>query len=398
MLLWIVFTLMAAAAVFAVLWPLSRHGAVSTGGTDIAVYRDQLDEITRDRAAGLIGDAEAQAAKVEVSRRLLAAADKAEQAQTALPAGLRDRSSLWRRRITAVAALLLVPVGATALYLVIGSPQLPGEPLNARLNAIHQGAPITKLVAKVEEHLDKHPDDTRGWEVLAPIYLRLGRFADAIRANERAIALGGETAQREADLGEALTAQAGGVVTAKAKSAFERATKLDAREMKAQFFIGVAAQQDGKSDAAAEIWRGMLAKAPADAPWIPAVQHALASIGQSVAPNAVASTGPATSEAASTASAMSAPGPNAAQIDAASKMSEQNRSAMIHQMVARLAEQLKADGSDVQGWQRLLRAYMVLGERDKAKSAAANARKALASDREKLRRIDDMIKSLGLQS
>ncbi|HEU5018073.1 MAG TPA: c-type cytochrome biogenesis protein CcmI [Pseudolabrys sp.] len=396
MLLWTVFALMAAIAVFAVLWPLSRHSLAGTEGTDLAVYRDQLDEIARDRAAGLIADAEAQAAKIEVSRRLLAAAEKVEQAEIP-PAVLRGRSSLWRRRITAVAALLLVPVGATALYLALGSPQMPGEPLSARLNAIHQGAPITKLIAKVEEHLNRHPDDARGWEVVAPVYLRLGRFADAVRANEKAIEFGGETAPREADLGEALTAQAGGVVTAKAKSAFERATKLDAGEMKARFFLGVSAQQDGKIDEAADIWRGMLAKAPADAAWVPAVKQALASIGRPAPSSTTASSAPVKSESASS-TAASAPGPSAAEVAAASKMSAQDRSAMIHQMVARLAERLKADGSDVQGWQRLLRAYMVLGERDKAKSAAADARKALASDHDKLRRIDDMIKSLGLQS
>jgi cytochrome c-type biogenesis protein CcmH len=397
MLLWIVFALMAAVAVFAVLWPLSRHSVAAAGGTDLAVYRDQLDEIARDRAGGLIGEAEAQAAKIEVSRRLLAAAEKAEQAEVT-PAALRDRSSLWRRRITAAVALLFIPVGATALYLAIGSPQIPGEPLSARLNDTHQGAPITKLIAKVEMHLRAHPDDARGWEVLAPVYLRLGRFADAVRANQKAIELAGETAQRQADLGEALTAQAGGVVTAKAKTEFERAIKLNPDEMKARFFTGVAAQQDGKTDQAADIWRGMLAKGPADAAWVPAVKHALASIGRPVAAGAVASVAPAKPGTASPAPAGSAPGPSAAEIAAAGTMSAQDRSAMIHQMVARLAQRLKTNGSDVQGWQRLLRAYMVLGERDKAKSAAADARKALASDHDKLRRIDDMIKSLGLRS
>src|SRR5512141_1573931 len=99
MTLWLVFALMTAAAIFAVLWPLSRRSA-APGGSDIAVYRDQLDEIARDRAAGLIGEAEAEAAKVEVSRRLIAAADAAEAETT-----VSDRSPLWRRRVTAIAGL-----------------------------------------------------------------------------------------------------------------------------------------------------------------------------------------------------------------------------------------------------------------------------------------------------
>src|SRR5476649_1271298 len=103
MTLWFVFALMTAAAIFAVLWPLSRRGADS-GGSDIAVYRDQLYEITRDRSAGLIGEAEAEAAKVEVSRRLLAAADAAEAEKT-----VSADPPIWRRRSTAIAGLVLLP-------------------------------------------------------------------------------------------------------------------------------------------------------------------------------------------------------------------------------------------------------------------------------------------------
>ena len=223
MTLWFVFALMTAAAVFAVLWPLSWRGARVQGGSDLVVYRDQLDEIARDRVAGLIGESEAEAAKVEVSRRIIAAADREKAGKTAdAEPQARDRSSLWRRRMTAAAALLLVPAGAAALYIHLGSPQLPGEPLAARLKTIHEHSPIAKLVAQVETHLAKNPNDVRGYEVLAPVYLRLGRFEDAVRARRKVIALAGDSATREADLGEALVAAANGVVTDDAKRAFER--------------------------------------------------------------------------------------------------------------------------------------------------------------------------------
>ena len=376
MILWLAFALMTAAAVFAVLWPLSRRAPEWAGGSDIVVYRDQLDEIARDRAAGLIGEGEAEAAKVEVSRRLIAAADAAEGERTTGGA-----SPLWRRRATAVAALLLVPAGATALYMVLGSPQLPGEPLSARLNATHQNSPIAGLVARVEKQLERHPDDVRGYEVLAPVYLRLGRFADAVAARRKVIGLSGENSERQADLGEALTAEANGIVTTHAKTAFERALVLDSNNYKAKFFIGVAAEQDGKTDEAAAIWRAMLAKAPADAPWAETVRRALASIKKAPADAAPAS---------------SAPGPSASDVAAAAQMSEKDRGDMIRGMVAGLAGRLKENRGDIDGWQRLLRAYMVLGERDKAQAAAAEARSALAGDPDKLRRIEEMIKSLGL--
>jgi len=198
--LWLVFALMTAAAIFAVLWPLSRR-APARGGSELAVYRDQLAEIARDRAAGLIGEAEAEAARVEVSLRLLAAA----QAHC----GMAEPSpSLWRRRATALAALIILPAGATAIYLALGSPDLPGEPLAARIAQTHPDKSIAAMLAQVEAHLERNPDDVRGWQVIAPVYLRLGRADQAVTAQRRLLQLQGENADRDADLGEALTAAA----------------------------------------------------------------------------------------------------------------------------------------------------------------------------------------------
>lgn len=372
MLLWFVIALMTAAAIFAVLWPLGR-AADQQGGSDLAVYRDQLDEVERDLRAGLIGEADAQAARVEISRRLIAAADAAEFAHK-LPPG----SPLWRRRAAAVAAVVLLPIVAIALYLTIGSPQLPGQPLEARLRAAHQDSSIVSLVAKVEAHLERNPDDARGYEVLAPVYLRLGRLADAVSARRKLLTLSGENAERQSDLGEALTAAANGIVTADAKSAFDRALALDPAQFKAKFYIGMAAEQDGDRSQAVAVWRDMIDKAPADAPWLPVVRDAL-------------------SRVANEPPVAAAPGPSREDVAVAGTMSEKDRGEMIRGMVARLADRLKENGGDIEGWQRLLRAYMVLGERDKAHAAAAEAKRALADDPDKLRRIEDMIKSLGLE-
>src|SRR6185437_6727631 len=353
MTLWFVFALMTAAAIFAVLWPLGQ-AANAQAGSDLEVYRDQLDEIERDRAAGLIG---------------AAAADAAEFTH-ALPIG----SPLWRRRALTVGAVVLLPSMAAAFYLALGSPQLPGQPLAERVREAHQGRSIASLVSEAEAHLERNPNDIRGYEVLAPVYLRMGRFADAVSARRKLLTLGGENAGRQSDLGEALVAAANGVVTAEAKFAFERAMVLDPEELKARFYIGLAAEQDGDRRKAAEIWSAMTKNAPADAPWIPMVREALARVGAPPPGSA-------------------APGPTADDIAAAGAMSEKDRGEMIRNMVARLADRLKENGSDVEGWQRLLRAYLVLGEREKAMSAADAAKRALANDADKLRRIEDTIKS-----
>ncbi len=113
------------------------------------------------------------------------------------------------------------------------------------------------MVAQVEAHLAKNPNEGRGWEVVAPIYLRMGRFDDAVKARRQALALNGATAERQAGLGEALTAAANGIVTAEALAAFKAALALDADHVKARFFLGLAAEQDGRVERSGAIWRAL---------------------------------------------------------------------------------------------------------------------------------------------
>lgn len=382
--LYLILALMTAAAIFAVLWPLSRHPKEESGdGQDVAVYRDQLDEIERDRKAGLIADSEADAARVEISRRLLAAADSAGQ-----PAAAPSASPLWRRRAAALIALILLPALAGTLYIRWGSPHIPGAPLAGRMDAPLQNRSIEGMVAQVEAHLEKNPDDGQGWQVVAPVYMRMGRFNDAVRARAQTIRLLGSTADREADLGEAQVAAANGVVTADAKASFERALKADAGNVKAQYFSGLAAEQDGKPQEAARIWRAMLDAAPANAPFRPLIQQSLAR----VEPNA-----PAAETAQAVEPKTPQPGPTQEDMAAAQQMTPEQRQEMIRGMVDRLAERLKTDSSDFEGWLRLVRAYAVMGDKEKARDAFISARNTIGDDAEKKKRLDDLAKQMGLE-
>jgi cytochrome c-type biogenesis protein CcmH len=367
MMLWLVLAMMTAAAVFAVLVPFARRSA-GPGGSDLAVYRDQLEEIDRDRATGLIGAAEAEAAKIEVSRRLIAAADAAKADKP-----VAATSPPWRGRTAGIAALVALPVATISLYLLLGSPDLPGMPLASRAQAQDASQTIESMIARVEIYVGKNPNDGRAWEVLAPVYMRVGRYDDAARAWRNTINIGGSTAAREADLGEAMVASANGVVTAEAKAAFDRAIALDPTDVMARFYIGMAADQDGRRADAEAIWRDLLAKAPPGAPWVEMVRHAMNR-------NAPAGTTPAPATAGM-------PGPTAADIAAASKLAPDQQNQMITGMVARLAERLKKDGSDAAGWVRLVRSYRVLGETAKADAAMADARQALANDPDRLRQF-----------
>jgi cytochrome c-type biogenesis protein CcmH len=213
--------------------------------------------------------------------------------------------------------------------------------------------------------------------VLAPVYLRTGRFDDAVKARRNALRLLGPTAVREADLGQAMVAAADGVVTADARAAFDRAAALDPGDVMARYFFGLAAEQEGKREAAAAIWRKLLADAPPGARWTATVQAALAQIGEAVGPGAV-------------------PPPQAAA--GPPKPLAEPPGEMILAMVARLAERLKADGSDLDGWVRLVRSYLVLGDQAKAQAALEDGRRALASDPDKLRRLDEAASELGVKS
>ena len=363
MTLWFVFALMTAAAVFAVLWPLGRGARTERQGAETVVYKDQLAEVTRDAASGLIQPAEADAARVEISRRLLAASDA--ETNVSLTANVSVR------RAVAVFALVAMPLIAAGFYAKLGSPSIGDFPLAQRSAAPVANASLDRLIGQVETHLEKNPADGKGWEVLAPVLFKIGRYDDAVRAWRNSITYNGETSSRRADLGEAMAAAAGGVVTNEAKSELERAIALDANEVKARYLVGLAAEQDGRKADAANIWRGMLASAPQDAPWRPLVQQALARVG------------------------VDAPKLSDDTVAAAKDMSEGDRNTMIRGMVERLATRLKDNGDDVEGWLRLVRAYIVLGERDKAQSTLVQARQA-TKDAARLKQLNDGVKELGI--
>jgi cytochrome c-type biogenesis protein CcmH len=268
MLFWTALAAMTAAAVFAVLWPLSRVPRALPGeAAGVAVYRDQLAEIERDRARGLLARPEAEAAHTEIARRLLAAASEKTEPAVA---------SIQRRRIASTAALIGIPLVSLALYLSYGAPDMPDAPLAERLAPPIERQDIGMLVHRLEERLTSRPNDGQGWELIAPIYLRVGRTEDAIAAQESAIRLLGSNAARQVTLGEALIAQMPGKISPEAKAAFERALAHDAGFSPALFYLGLAAQQSGDRDAAKKYWTQVVESAgPKDMWRIPAQRHLL---------------------------------------------------------------------------------------------------------------------------
>ncbi len=367
MTLLLIFAVMTAAAVGAVIWPLIRNREDRSSGSDVMVYRDQLDEIERDLSAGLIGKVEADAARVEISRRLLGAADTAGAKPPV------SNLTPGRRRIAAAVALLALLTLAGGFYLRLGSPQLASAQQVAAPDMASAHESVEGLIAQVEAYLQANPGDGRGWEILAPVYMRLNRSSDSVTAWRHALQLLGESAERDANLAESLTAEANGVVTAEAKAAFVRAAELDGTLVTPRYYLGLAAEQDGDRAKAAKLWRDLIAEAPTNAEWVPIVRDALARVESN---------------------SDSQSGPNAADVAAGSTRPAEEESAMIQGMVERLAARLKQDGSDVEGWLRLVRSYKVLGEPDKVRAAITDAQQALATNRDKLEKLNAGLKSL----
>ena len=367
MLLWIVFAALTALVITVLVVPLyARKSAVQAGRADfdLVVYKDQLTELDRDVAAGIIGEAEAEAARNEVSRRILSARD--ERPASAADAAATTPKWLWFGTIAAIPAIAL------GIYINVGRPELPAQPLEARLEKAVANQDMVAMVRQVEKHLETNPSDANGWSVLAPIYSRMGRHDEAANAYRQVLRLSGPNAEVFADLGETMVVARDGLVDADAVKIFEAATKVDAANMKARFFLALANSQEGKAAEARSKFQAMLAEGPADAPWRPVVERELAKLtGDTPSVLPQLPKGPALSDE---------------QMQAGQQMSQTDRTAMIRGMVEGLDQRLTEDGSDLDGWLRLIRARMVLGEKDKAADALNRAKAAL----------DETGKALGL--
>ncbi|RST87220.1 c-type cytochrome biogenesis protein CcmI [Aquibium carbonis] len=375
MVFWIVLGLLTIIASLAIILPLSgsRREVAGAREHDLEVYRDQLAEIERDASRGLIGQDEAAQARAEIGRRIL----KLDVSGTGEVHTARDNALV---RGLAMAAVVAVPMMSWGLYTAFGSPDMPGQPLAERLAKDPGSSSIDELVARAEAHLRANPDDGRGWDVVAPIYLRLERVSESATAFRNAIRLLGDSAPRWTGLGEALMAGAGGVVTTQAAEAFERAAALDPADPRPKFFLATAKAQEGDLVAAAGDLRAMLETLPAESPWRPMVEQTLAQ---------------ATAEAQRRTGA-AAPGPTSDDMRAAAELSDEERADMIQVMVERLDERLRENPQDAEGWQRLVRSYVVLQRRQDAQDALARGVAALGTDTEQARELTAFAAELGL--
>ncbi|CAO3415018.1 c-type cytochrome biogenesis protein CcmI [Azospirillum doebereinerae] len=367
MLFWIFAAAMTVAVLLLIVPPLLKpaEAAPARDAYDREVYRDQLDELERDRARGLVNAAQAEAAKAEIARRMLA---------TAAPAASGDGRAPRAAKALAVVLALAVPVGALGVYSAVGRPDEPARPLASRNLEQERGGPPKSVIAaidKLKQQLAETPDDAQGWAILGQAYIKMNRNPEAVDALRRATALAKDDTELLGLFGETLVEGNDGTVPEEARVAFDGVLTKDPKDARARFFVALARYQAGDRRDALDRWRALLAESPANASWVPVVRDQIreAAIALDLDPATVTPEPlPPTEGPAATAQAPQQAPQQPAQ------MSAEDRDQMVRGMVDSLAAKLAADPSDVNGWLTLARSYGVLGERAKAMEAIRNAK------------------------
>ncbi|WP_416899389.1 MAG: c-type cytochrome biogenesis protein CcmI [Minwuia sp.] len=402
--LWILIAAITVAAAVYILRPLARAhlSAARRGDYDLRVYQSQIEDLDSDVARGVMTEAEARGARNEIERRMLQAVRDHEP-----EIGTAGRSNA----IIGILVALALPVAAGLIYLEIGRPDLPSQPLaertdvpaNAgRMTASAGGgnnpaqtqdglASVDQMVGSLEQRLEENPQDFDGWMLLGRSYNVMERYGDAVRAYEKAVSLPeaeGDTAPHM-QLGESLIFASGGVVPEEAQEAFQKVLSLDQGHPGARYYIALARGQAGDLQAAYDGWMALAKDSPSDAPWMEPLRARLQEVAADLdvelpdpLPTLPAEGAPAMPELpplpqasaeSGGAEAPSAPGPTAEQMQAAQDMSSEDRQAMIQGMVERLAGRLEEEPDDYDGWMRLGRAYGVTGNQQGAIEAYGNA-------------------------
>jgi cytochrome c-type biogenesis protein CcmH len=411
MMLWLMLTILTAGAGLIVAAPFFfRNADAGEAASSISVYKDQLAEVERDKAQGLIDEAEAASARVEIERRILSAG-KAESA----PAE-RIAPNWQYRMVTGVTGMVVL--GSVGLYASLGRPELSSAPHQARVASPQQaanagpqgqapqaadGADINALVKRQEERMAANPNDADGWRVLGWSYDSTGRYQDAVTAYGRAVELQKDNATLRALYGEVQVKAANGVVTKAALTTFDEVLAINPKDERARFFKGAAKEQRGDVQGAIDDWIALYNIAPADAEWTADLRSRIEETAKKASIDIAAKLAEAKpAPAAAVAQASAAPahpgavGPSATDIEGAKQLSEQDRQSMVSGMVERLAGRLETSPKDPDGWIMLIRSRMAMKDADKARAALEKAKTVFADEPETQQRIVQAAQAMGV--
>jgi len=368
MMLWLLFSALTLLVMGALAYPVVRRPAATQSQRvdfDVVVYRDQLEELEEEIDRGILTPDQANAARTEIQRRMLAAEDAESKAQVSPgPGGARTAM------IAALAAIMLAVPGGTALmYASLGSPRL-----------VSSGPPTTSADA-LEAQLKVSPS-AQGYKRLANMFFAEGRYDKAVAADHRAIDLGAIDATTWSEFGEAMVMAGNGQVPSQALVAFTNAVSLDPTDARARFYIGLAEAQIGKVPQAVAVWRDLLKDGNTKAKWYGMVRQHIDAFSKEagIDPESVPPAAPSPDALRSAMVAMRGAIDQTSAVTAGSSPAsvppnagETSQDAMIRGMVERLAARMRTSPDDASGWTMLAHAYVVLGEPEKAQEAIAHA-------------------------
>ena len=406
---WIIVSLMALAAAALLVLALmrARVGAGPAAAYDLRVYRDQLKEVDRDLARGVIGEADAERTRAEVSRRILAADAAARKSQ--------DRSGPPQAVtvVTAVGLAVMVIAGSVLLYRGLGAPGYGDLGLRHRIEMAQEAresrpdqaaaeaqmpplppreldADYKALVDKLRSTVASRPEDARGHDLLAQHEANSGDFPAAYAAKARVIEIRGEaaTAQDYAEYAELMIMAAGGYVSPQAERALAAALERDRGQGPARYYWGAMMAQTGRPDIAFRIWEETLRAGPPDAYWIAPIRAQIEEMAARAGVDYALPPAPG--------GAPMLAGPNSEDMAAAADMTAEERQDMIRGMVEGLSERLASEGGSAEEWARLIGALGVLGETDRARAIHAEAQQTFADDTEALAQIEAAARRAGV--
>lgn len=392
MLLWIVLTLMVALAVSGLTFALVRRDeGARARATTTSILAAQLKEIEAQAAVGELPENEAQPLKAEIRRRLLVEGRAPAESERPVPA----HALPW----IAIGLAGVVALAATGLYAMLGRPdlatahtQLPAQQ-SASTGSDHPGGDVSAMIAQLEAKMRANPNDAEGWRMLGWSYLSTDRAKDAAVAYHHAVTLAPHDADYRSAEGEALVRAADGQVTPSALDAFHAALKDDPNDPRTKYYLALYKDQTGDHAGAMADWIALVKAAPADAAWLPEVRKFVENVARERGLNIESQLPPAQTSAAAT---PAPPGPTPAQVAAANQLTPVARDGMIRSMVDRLAGELKTNPRNEEGWERLMRARMVLGETAAAAVAYRDSLNAFVGAPDAQARLKNSARSLGV--
>lgn len=323
-----------------------------------AIFADQLAELDLDVARGVVSSADADAARIEIKKNILRQAQKVHSGPFVSTRG--SRIGLW-------VALLFVPVVSVGYYSKFGNPALSRVAVAEQRQAREENARIFALTEQLKTRLetDAEGGPSDGWMLLGQTYMRLGRFGDAAAAFRIVSEREEVTSAVFSMLTEALVAQENGIMTPAAEAAINEAAGRDPLNPAVTYFQALALQQAGQSAAAHDLVVARLDAADGYYPWMDTLVGQANRIGDGIGRDPIS--------LARFAPMLAGRGPSAEDVAAAQEMSPEDRAAFIQSMVQGLADRLKDEPDDLDGWLQLGRAYSVLGNVEGAKDAYKNA-------------------------